>query len=34
MKTVNSFIRTVCKIAARILFVLMLVGIGVGVMLK
>jgi hypothetical protein len=33
-KESEPFIRTVCKIAARILFVLLLVGIGVGVMLK
>lgn len=30
----EPLIRTVCKIAARILFVLLLVGMGVGVMLK
>lgn len=30
----EPLIRTVCKIAARILFVLLLVGIGIGVMLK
>ena len=30
----EPLIRTVCKIAARILFVLLLVGVGVGVMLK
>jgi len=30
----EPLIRTVCKIAARILFVLLLIGIGVGVMLK
>ena len=33
MKTVNPFIRTACKIAARILFVLMLVGVAVAVMI-
>lgn len=33
-KTREPLIRTVCKIAARILFVLLLVGMGVGVMLK
>lgn len=30
----EPLIRTVCKIAARVLFVLLLVGMGVGVMLK
>lgn len=30
----EPLIRTVCKIAARILFVLLLVGVGVGVMVK